>query len=392
MINDAQAFPAGDRSAGPPHAAAPPQDCSPDLLPAPRHQLLISPSPTPPGVPDAEEVPVLSYSEWDPLEEVIVGVAAGSAIPHESERMIRSTMPAKWQEMLLSKGGSPFPAEVVDAAQAELNNLAEVLTGMGIRVRRPEPLDWPQRGGHTSAMPRDCLLVVGTSIIEAPIAWRSRQSEVLAYRQILAEYAQRGAAWVSAPRTDPRELESDTGRWAINNAAPAFDAADFIRVGRDIVGQLSHVTNRAGVQWLRSYLGEDYTVTLLDVDDAHAMHIDATVVPLRPGLVMVNPERVSKRALENSPFARWDRLVVDKPRPQGPVPRYMTSGWVNMNILSVAPGQVIIDSCDVDLARQLDTHGIEVVPIPFQHVNAIGGSFHCATLDVRRRGARESYR
>jgi glycine amidinotransferase len=281
---------------------------------------------------------------------------------------------------------------VVDAAQAELNNLAEVLTGMGIRVRRPEPLDWPQRGGHTSAMPRDCLLVVGTSIIEAPIAWRSRQSEVLAYRQILAEYAQRGAAWVSAPRTDPRELESDTGRWAINNAAPAFDAADFIRVGRDIVGQLSHVTNRAGVQWLRSYLGEDYTVTLLDVDDAHAMHIDATVVPLRPGLVMVNPERVSKRALENSPFARWDRLVVDKPRPQGPVPRYMTSGWVNMNILSVAPGQVIIDSCDVDLARQLDTHGIEVVPIPFQHVNAIGGSFHCATLDVRRRGARESYR
>ena len=78
-----------------------------------------SAGPAPLGAPDAEGSPVRSYSEWDPLEEVIVGVATGSAIPRESERMIRSTMPNEWQEMLLDRGGSPFPTEVVDAAQAE---------------------------------------------------------------------------------------------------------------------------------------------------------------------------------------------------------------------------------------------------------------------------------
>lgn len=339
----------------------------------------------------AEISPVRSYSEWDPLEEAIVGMAVGSAIPRESERMIRSTMPEESRKMFLAQGGSPFPAGLLDAAQAELDELASVLSGMGVTVRRPDAPDWAECGGYTSAMPRDCLLVVGTHIIEAPMVWRSRQDETTAYRSILADYAERRATWVSAPRTDPRRLEESDGRFAINDSAPAFDAADFIRVGRDIIGQLSHVTNRAGVRWLQNYLGSDFTVTVLEFEDPHAMHIDATLLPLRPGLLLVNPERVPERLLDLSPFARWDRLVVEKPRPRGLLPHAMTSGWVNMNILSIDESRVIVESSDVELARALERRGFEVVRVPFTHVPAIGGSFHCATLDVRRRGTRESY-
>jgi glycine amidinotransferase len=35
--------------------------------------------------------------------------------------------------------------------------------------------------------------------------------------------------------------------------------------------------------------------------------------------------------------------------------------------------------------------GLEPVPCEFLHYAAFGGSFHCATLDVRRRGALQSY-
>jgi glycine amidinotransferase len=62
-----------------------------------------------------------------------------------------------------------------------------------------------------------------------------------------------------------------------------------------------------------------------------------------------------------------------------------------MNVLSVDPQRVVIDACDVELARRLEGRGLEVIPVPFEHVAAIGGSLHCATLDVRRRGTRESY-
>ena len=85
--------------------------------------------------------------------------------------------------------------------------------------------------------------------------------------------------------------------WAINNACPAFDAADFIRFGKTIVGQLSNVTNQKGVEYLGKAVPEGYSVELLDVTDEHAMHIDATVLPLRQGLLIYNPERVSEKAL-----------------------------------------------------------------------------------------------
>ncbi len=35
--------------------------------------------------------------------------------------------------------------------------------------------------------------------------------------------------------------------------------------------------------------------------------------------------------------------------------------------------------------------GLEPIPCPFLHYAAFGGAFHCATLDVRRRGRLESY-
>jgi glycine amidinotransferase len=333
---------------------------------------------------------VSCHTEWQPLEEVIVGVASGSAIPAESDRMIRATMPAEWHDFFRTKGGQPFPADLIAAAQSELDHLASVLTGLGVRVRRPEAVDWAGRGGHTSAMPRDCLFVAGSSVIEAPMVWRSRQHETTAYREMLAGYGRGGATWVSAPRTDPGLLEAASGPWAINDVAPAFDAADFVRVGRDIVGQLSNVTNPSGVAWLRSFLGDDYRITLVE-SDPHAMHIDATVMPLRPGVVMVNPLRAPDHILAHTVFADWERIVVPAPRPQGAVPRYMTSGWINMNVLSVDEERVIIEAGDVELGRLLERRGFHVLPIPFQHVNAIGGSVHCATLDVRRAGTLESY-
>ena len=334
---------------------------------------------------------VSCHTEWQPLEEVIVGVASGSVVPSESERMIRATMPAEWHDFFRTKGGQAFPADIIAAAQSELDHLAALLIGLGVRVRRPQAVDWAGCGGHTSAMPRDCLFVAGSSVIEAPMVWRSRQAESTAYRELLAGYAADGATWVSAPRTDPSLLEARSGPWAINDVAPAFDAADFVRVGRDIVGQLSNVTNRSGVAWLRSYLGDDYRVTLLESGDPHAMHIDATVMPLRPGVVLVNPLRAADQVLAGSVFADWERVVVPAPRPPGPVPRYMTSGWINMNVLSVDEEQVIVEAGDVGLARLLEHRGFHVWPVPFQHVNAIGGSVHCATVDIRRAGILESY-
>ena len=43
------------------------------------------------------------------------------------------------------------------------------------------------------------------------------------------------------------------------------------------------------------------------------------------------------------------------------------------------------------LQELLYKHGFDVYPIPFRHVFEYGGSLHCATWDIRRKGKRQDY-
>ena len=124
---------------------------------------------------------------------------------------------------------------------------------------------WETSGGFCAANPRDLFLVIGNKIIEAPMCSRSRYFESRAYRSLWKEYTQNGAEIVAAPKPllsdnlyNPNFTSPDsTTPYILTNEEPVFDAADFIRCGRDIIGQLSHVTNQAGVDWLQKHLGAD---------------------------------------------------------------------------------------------------------------------------------------
>lgn len=343
--------------------------------------------------------PVHVFNEWDPLEEVIVGVVERSVVPAEDRRTIEATMPERYWDFFFREGGRLFPREILDAARREVDELVHILENEGVKVRRPAILDWPKLGGHSAAMPRDSLFALGAEVIEAPMAWRSRQKEMLAYRPLLEEYQRGGATWISAPRVgDPDSLleppaspEEENGDWLINDRYPAFDAADFLRFGRDVIGQLSNVTNPSGVEWLERHLAPEYRMHILDFNDPHAMHIDATLMPLRPGFVIANPKRVDVPALKKGLFKGWD--VVTAPDPVIPKehPLYMTSNWINMNVLSLDHERVMIEAEDEPMKAFLEEHGFRPILCPLRNFNCLGGSFHCATLDVRRTGELGTY-
>jgi glycine amidinotransferase len=69
----------------------------------------------------------------------------------------------------------------------------------------------------------------------------------------------------------------------------------------------------------------------------------------------------------------------------------MSSAWVSMNVLSLDEKRVIVESQETALMDALRAWGFEPIPCPFRGFNALGGSFHCATVDVRRRGTLQSY-
>ncbi|KAF5017664.1 hypothetical protein F66182_10379 [Fusarium sp. NRRL 66182] len=337
---------------------------------------------------------VQADDEWSPLKSVIVGRAGVACFPYAPVEMIKATMPSEHVSRFKPK--TLFPADLIDKAEAELEVFASILKDEGIKVYRPpKNINWLEAGGYTGAMPRDGLISVGNSLIEACFAWPCRSREIeIGFAPILDQLGlDRRVNMVRRPESSFANtlLDDDgtlTDEWVINNSRPAFDAADFMRFGTTIIGQYSHVTNQAGVDYLAEHLPEGYRIEMIEVNDPNAMHIDATILPLRQGLLVFNPNKVSEAGLrKHAVLADWDlRPYPFTPKDRDDPPLYMTSPWLCLNALVLDGKKVVVEASDSKTLEWYESLGMECIPCPFQHVNSIGGSFHCATVDLVRQG------
>ncbi|WP_190824787.1 amino acid--tRNA ligase-related protein [Saccharopolyspora pogona] len=73
----------------------------------------------------------------------------------------------------------------------------------------------------------------------------------------------------------------------------------------------------------------------------------------------------------------------------GTVP--LSSPWIGMNLLMVRPDLAIVDAAQTELIAALQRHGIHAIPHTLRHARALGGGFHCVTLDLRRDGELADY-
>lgn len=333
-------------------------------------------------------------NEWGELEEVIVGDVAGARFPPVDDALIASA-PDAMKALLTENAGRKYPDEIMSAAARELDGLCAALEREGVIVRRPEahphsePFStphWRSASGIYAAMPRDVALVIGNTIIEAPMAWRSRYFEIHAYRELFKEYFRGGCHWIAAPRPilndDLYQHPETLGR--VTELEPVFDAADFIRCGEFLVGQISNVTNRIGIEWLQRHLPEGHEIVLIEPNDKRPMHIDATIMPLNRRRLLVNPDRVTTLPAQ---FDDWDVRPAPLPQARPDANLFLSSGWISMNLLSLNEKTVFVESGEIVLADMLEDWGFDVLRIPFRNFNSLGGSFHCATLDIRRAGS-----
>lgn len=344
---------------------------------------------------------VWSCNEWDQLEEVIVGNPLQARYPTADA----STRLAEFPDRSIS--GIPhgsFPARVIDETEEDLDAFVQVLEKQGITVKRPETwpheekfstIHWESRG-YYNYCPRDIMLVIGDHIIETPNVIRSRSQETFSYRTMLMEYLKSGAKWYSAPK--PMLLDSlfdvDLDKPTPRNDEPAFDAANVLRLGRDLIYLVSATGNELGGQWLQTILGEEFRVHFLK-DVYYGSHIDSTFVALRPGLILCNPGRLNDKTLPEI-LKQWE-VIYSPPMENtdqfdaGYLSRSIGSKWIDMNLFSINPNLVVVDRDQTALIRLLETHGLDVIPLKLRHSKMLGGGFHCITLDTRRKGSMQRY-
>ncbi|MGB5815463.1 MAG: inosamine-phosphate amidinotransferase 1 [Thermoanaerobaculia bacterium] len=344
---------------------------------------------------------VWSCNEWDQLEEVIVGNPLQARFPTAD----RSTQLAEFPDRSLEEiPQGPFPQQIIEETEEDLNAFVAVLEELGIVVKRPET--WPHEAkfstihweseGFYNYCPRDIMLVIGDHIIETPTVIRSRAQETFSYRTMMVDYLKSGAKWYSAPK--PMLLDSlfevDLDKPTPRNDEPAFDAANVLRLGPDLIYLVSGTGNEMGGQWLQTILGDDFRVHFLK-DVYYGSHIDSTFVALRPGLMLCNPARLNDDTLPEI-LKQWD--VIYSP-PMESTDKYDTdylsksigSNWIDMNLLSINPGLVVVDRDQTGLIKLLEKQGLDVIPLRLRHSKMLGGGFHCITLDIRRRGTLQRY-
>ena len=359
---------------------------------------------------------VNSWNDFDSLRHVIVGRADFTCIP-PTEPATEAKIP---EESDMRGLWGPRPLHTVEAANRQLDTLTQGLEEKGVRVDRPTPIQWNQAVTTPDFMtgtmfgcmpPRDVLLTVGKEILSAPMSFRCRYWEYLAYHDLMQRYFDEDPEfrWEQAPRPrltdevyqvgyfDEITLEERLRRTAAldfvtTEHEPLFDAADVLRIGKDLFCQHGLTTNRRGMEWLKRHYPDHRVHAVNFPGDPYPIHIDATFVPLRPGLVMNNPKRPlpaeQRRIFEAND---WEIIDAAQPANDKPPPLCYSSVWLSMNVLVVNHQTVIVEASEVHQMDQLDKLQFEVIPMPFRDAYPFGGGLHCATADVFREGKCEDY-
>lgn len=264
------------------------------------------------------------HNEWDPIEEIIVGTSRFANFPGYGDKYFYNTMECDSPEDFTSLINPPFkfPERVIEETEEDIEAFVSNLKKLGIKVHRPEPirfdnkirtLDWEVEHFYCYC-PRDLHLAIGNTIIECPSAQRSRYFETVSYHKIMYEYLAKGSRWISAPKgrlaDSAFNYDRKEGESLLKETEMMFDAANVLRFGRDIMYLVSDSGNELGAKWLQSTLGSDYTVHCLR-DIYSGIHIDTTMVALRPGLLLlknsVDPDKLPPI------FKKWEILKAPEP-------------------------------------------------------------------------------
>ena len=306
----------------------------------------------------------------------------------------------------------------LDELIEDVEGLAAILESLSVKVLRPMPLDPEPKDVATPAWSapitpplnvRDNTLILGEEIIETPPTLRARYFETQFLKPIFMEYFRQGARWTTMPRPMMTDASFDPDNFA--NAAPnievpvdpqpspydvgpeiMIDGANCLRLGRDLVVNISNANHALACDWLERHLDGRFRV--------HRMfkltqsHIDSVVIPLRPGTLLIRSEGV----LDFLPgqLRTWDAIVSPVPEvsdyPQydndDPIP---ASPYIDLNLLSIDEHTVLVNDACKTLIQVLENNKFTVVPVRHRHRRLFGGGFHCFTLDTVRTGGAEDY-
>lgn len=301
---------------------------------------------------------ISTSNEWGKLKSIVVGSATYANWPSNDPVFSQEHLKTLWKETPVPSG--PVPQWIIDESNEDLDELANVLTKLGIEVFRPNEMNFVEREGMYNYCPRDRLLIADGCVIDPAMMYPCRDQEIEALDFVL------GAASTVMPM--PR------------NQGMVMDAANVCRLGNTWLYLLSDSGNQLALDWLQKKLPH---ITIESCKLFNGVHIDSTIVPLREGFVVLNASRVTPDTCPRA-FDGWTKLWVTDVEAQSFHEYPYASKWIGLNMLSIDPNTVIVDRAQYRLIEDLERAGFTTIPMQLRHSRTLGGGFHCVTLDLVR--------
>jgi len=410
---------------------------------------------------------VNAWTEWGQLEVVCVGRADNMCYPDRDPwsdyNYMHDANIAKYASVL-----GPRPSERITKAGEQLAYLAEVLEGECISVSTFKELDldiklelerkraFPHKAEEVilkgektilkektsvvrptpqkfdqllmtpwfksyyqfgMACPRDMVITLGNTILEAPTGSRVRYFESVFYRDLIYPLwkADKRIHWKSAPQPTCLDSMYAPGYWnrdyedikkefgpsgyksSILEEEVAFDAADMMKCGKDIFYKKDTSSNNLGIEWLRrEFTDLRFHAVHFPLDPSP--HLDVNLIPLRPptdgseGIVLINQRSPPlKSEMQLWQANNWKPIFGPISLTHEVVPVAVCSSNLNMNMMSISEKCVVIEECETNMYEFLTDLGFDVIGVPLRVLNEFGGGVHCVTWDIKRRDSCKDY-
>ena len=310
------------------------------------------------------------HHEWGALKEAIVGIGETMIIPRWSEEY--AYLAEKSQEFVRTHQEKPLAdADPVGYARMleQLESFVDILQQRGVTVHRPRPVSISELNylteigrGICQLFPRDPILVIGDTVIETALCEPIRRRERFSIRDALAStlVEERNYQYISMPEPEPFRTATDYG------PGPFLEGGDVVLNGYEVyVGLSGHASNRAGVNWLRRFLGGQYRVTPIGINPA-LEHLDCVLSLPKPGLAVICRDAIVGDLPDS--LRGWDVVEVSIEEAKA----------LAANGLILDKNTYICGDNQPRLADELTKHGLEVITVAFDAVTRWSGGMRCA--------------
>lgn len=348
------------------------------------------------------------YTEYDPLQEIIVG---DSYLPGDLDK-------------LLPKHSLKGFNKILEETKEDLDDLAELFTKFNVKVHRPKVYRYDNNFSMPNfdvnlpmspLVPRDAYLVRGQTILQTYTSLADRYFDSLSYYHIFKELFDEGYNWISQPLPMLTNLDEDE-KWYFDrdiyknklsdkllwHTATMFQAGDAV-----IVNELGPGSPK-GLEWVKRNLPETrFIKSTGTIFDGHG-HIDH-------GFILVDDNTVIHAGIEWVPEVLRNKRLIDikKFLPELNLDNFMKDykgieskynvEWIDKYLenwkgynqeVCFDLNVVIVDSKNIIWAREIPDLfeflmkelGINSWVSPIRHSLFWEGGIHCSTLDLKRDG------